>query len=123
MGKVVLIGASPNPYRYSYKAVLELTRQCYEVVPIGNRESIIGNSKIIVGRPVVEEVDIIILYINKLRQRDYYDYIVTLKPKKILFNPGTENLELVNIVYNQRIEILYDCTLVLLFSNRFDFVL
>jgi uncharacterized protein len=119
MGKIVVIGASPNPSRYSHKAIIELLRQKYEVVALGNRAHSFGSTPIIVGKPIVENVDMVILYINKERQSDYYDYILQLNPKKILFNPGTENPELVYIAYNQGIEILYDCTLVLLYSKRF----
>jgi predicted CoA-binding protein len=119
MGKIVLIGASPNPLRYSYKAVVELVRQEFEVIPLGKRENSIGNIHIMTGKPDIKDVDLVILYINKVHQEEYYDYILRLNPKKILFNPGTENPELVQIAYNSGIEILYDCALVLLYSKRF----
>jgi uncharacterized protein len=118
MGKVIVLGASPNPYRYSFRAVLELLHHGYEVVPLGNRQGSIGNARILIGKPEIENVDIAMLYLNREKQREYYEYIIGLNPKKILFNPGTENPELANLALSSGIEILYDCALVILNSNN-----
>jgi len=114
MGKVLIIGASPNPKKYSYNAVRKLLLQRNEVIPIGSRGGMIGTCPIITDKPVIENIDLIILYINIKKQQEYYDYILQLKPKKLLFNPGTENPELVRIAYENHIDILYDCALTLI---------
>ena len=117
MGKIIVIGASPNPARFSYKAVKSLIKHDYEVVAIGFRKGKIGDQEIIKGMVSVEEVDKILLYLGAERQRSYYDYILRLKPKEILFNPGTENAELVQLAMENDIEVRYDCALVLLQSG------
>ncbi len=117
MGKVLVIGASPNPKRHSYNAVRKLLLHHHEVIPIGKHDGNIGTCPIIIDKPVYRNVDLIILYINSERQREYYNYILQLKPRRILFNPGTENPELAQIAVENKIEIIYDCALKLINSR------
>ncbi|MBN1950432.1 MAG: CoA-binding protein [Bacteroidales bacterium] len=119
MGKIVLIGASMNPARYSNQAVRSLHRNGYEVVAIGRRPGKVGDVEIITGLPPVQEVDKVVLYINAQVQREYYDYIFRLRPGEIIFNPGTENPELAGLAVRNRVEIRYDCALVLLDAGMF----
>ncbi len=112
MKKTLVLGASPNPSRYSNIAVNRLTRHGHEVVPVGVREGEIAGIGIIKGRPEVEGVDTITLYLNPKRQEEYYDYILALNPKRIIFNPGTENPELSRLAREQGIETEIACTLV-----------
>src|SRR5688572_22677306 len=92
--KTVVLGASTNPGRYSNMAVNKLTAYKHPVVAIGRRAGKIGDVEVITGEPKQEEVDTVTLYLNPTNQKPYYDYILSLNPKRIIFNPGTENDEL-----------------------------
>ena len=112
MKKTLVLGASPNPSRYSNIAVNRLTSYGHEVVPVGVREGEIADIEIIKGRPEVEGIDTVTLYLNPKRQVEYYDYILGLHPKRIIFNPGTENPELSRLAREKGIETEVACTLV-----------
>ena len=114
MGKIIVIGASPNPARFSYKAVKSLIEHDFKVLAIGFREGKIGDLDIMKDMVPVKDVDMIILYLGAERQRSYYDYMIELKPKEIWFNPGTENAELAQIAMDHDIGIRYECALVAL---------
>lgn len=115
MKKTVVLGATPNPSRYAYAAVQQLASRGYEVVPIGIRKGEIAGVPILNETPRVEDVDTVTLYLNADRQRPYYDYILqTLRPKRIIFNPGTENFELAQQAREAGIEVEMACTLVML---------
>lgn len=114
MKKTVVLGASPKPIRYSYAAVQQLSGKGHEVVPVGVKEGEIEGIAIQRGQPEVEAVDTVTLYLNPKRQEAYYDYILGLKPKRIIFNPGTENLELIQRAKDEGIEVEVGCTLVML---------
>ena len=117
--KTVVIGASPNPSRYSYKAVQLLKHHGHEVIAIGIREGMIEDQRILTGKPTIEQVHTVTLYIGIEKQNDYYDYIFSLHPKRIIFNPGTENDEFAKRAESMGIETRTDCTLVMLNSGRF----
>jgi len=117
--KTVVLGASPNPQRYSFLAVNKLLRHGHEVVPIGVKEGEVGGLKIVKGTPDLEGVDTVTLYLNPQRQKQYYDYILKLNPKRIIFNPGTENPELEKMAEELGIEPLEACTLVLLSTHQY----
>jgi len=119
MKKTVVIGATPNTDRYSYKATVSLERHGHQVVPLGIRKGEINGRPIINERPIIEDVDTVTLYINPERQKDWYDYILSLHPKRIIFNPGTENDELVRSAKANGILPLEACTLVLLSTNQY----
>ena len=102
--KTIVIGASPKPERYSYKAVTLLNRYKQPVIALGIRKGNINGIEIIMGRPHVENIHTVTLYIGPDRQIDYYDYILSLKPKRIIFNPGTENPELIELAQENNIE-------------------
>ena len=114
MKKTVVLGATPNPERYAYLATQRLARQGHEVVPVGLKKGAIGAIEIQQGEPVIENVDTITLYLGAERQRPIYDYILSLKPKRIIFNPGAENPELAKLAAGQGIETVEGCTLVML---------
>lgn len=114
MKKTVVIGANTNPDRFAYRATVSLAAQGHEVVPIGLREGVINGIKILTGHPDVDDVDTVTLYVGPQNQSGYYDYIVRLKPKRIIFNPGTENKELYRIARENGIQPLEGCTLVML---------
>ncbi len=114
MKKTIVLGASTNPDRYSYKATSKLKAANHEVVPIGIKKGDIEGIVIINDTPDVEDVDTITLYLNPKRQEQYYDYILSLKPKRIIFNPGTENPPLMKLAEENGIKAEVACTLVLL---------
>jgi len=112
--KTLIIGASENPDRYANMAFHKLTQHKHEVVMIGNKEGKIDGVLIHKGTPNFIDIDTITLYLNPKNQEAYYDYILSLKPKRIIFNPGTENPELANRANQKGIESIEACTLVLL---------
>ncbi|MEN8120337.1 MAG: CoA-binding protein [Bacteroidota bacterium] len=117
--KTIVIGASPNPKRYSYKAVTLLSHFGYELIALGIRSGNINGIEIIKGRTHFDDIHTVTLYLGPDRQIDYYDYILSLKPKRIIFNPGTENLELYNLAMTNNIEVIEHCTLVMLNSGTY----
>ncbi|MFN0177106.1 MAG: CoA-binding protein [Saprospiraceae bacterium] len=114
MKKTLVLGATPNAARYSYIATKRLAQYGHEVVPVGIRKGEIEGINIVEGTPHEEGVDTVTLYLGADRQPEYYDYILSLKPKRIIFNPGTENPELVLLAKEQGIETVEGCTLVML---------
>jgi len=117
--KTMVIGASPNPDRFSYKAVKLLLKYGHPVEAIGIKNGNIESIEIKKGFPIIPEVHTISLYVGPERQNEYYDYILKLKPKRIVFNPGTENLEFEKMAKDENIKVVEDCTLVMLNSGRF----
>ena len=112
--KTVVLGASPNPVRFSHKAVKSLLRNDQEVVAVGFKEGLIAEEKILVGTPHIENVHTVSIYIGSSRQTDYYDYIISLKPERVIFNPGTVNPQFMARLKREGIEPLAECMLVLL---------
>ncbi len=114
MKKTLVLGASPNPARYSFLAVRRLLDADIEVVAVGIRKGEIDGLSILQGQPPVEDLHTISLYVGPKKQEDYYDYILKLRPKRLIFNPGTENPVLAKIARNAGIETQAACTLVML---------
>jgi len=104
MKKALVLGATPNSARYAYLATMRLAQHGHEVVPVGIREGEIEGIKILEGKPEVEDVDTVTLYLGAARQPEYYDYIFSLQPKRIIFNPGAENPELAQMAKERGIE-------------------
>ena len=112
--RTLVLGATTNSSRYAYIATNRLQQYGIDVVPVGIREGEIHGIPILLGQPNVENIETITLYLNPLRQEAYYDYILGLKPKRIIFNPGTENPVLAKLAKEQGIQSEIACTLVLL---------
>ena len=117
--KTVVLGASPNPVRFSHKAVKSLLRNDQEVVAVGFKEGLIAEEKILVGTPHIENVHTVSIYIGSSRQTDYYDYIISLKPERVIFNPGTVNPQFMARLKREGIEPLAECMLVLLNDGEY----
>jgi predicted CoA-binding protein len=117
--KTVVIGASPNPERYGYIATERLVQHGIETIPIGIKKGQVGELTIINTRPIVSGVDTVTLYLNPKNQEDWYSYIISLKPRRIIFNPGTENPQFEEMANNAGIETTEACTLVLLSTGQF----
>ncbi len=117
--KTVVIGASPNPERYAYLAVQRLRRMGHEVVAVGLRPGRVADVELQTGRPAVTDVDTVTLYVGPQHQPAWRDYILGLNPKRIIFNPGTENAALERDAQAQGIETEEACTLVMLASGTY----
>ena len=117
--KTLVLGASDNPSRYSYLAIQRLRRYDHPVVAIGRKHTQVGDVPVTKEKPNFENIDTITFYLNPLHQREYYDYILSLKPKRLIFNPGAENDELEKIAKQNNIQILEACTLVLLSTGQY----
>lgn len=117
--KTIVLGASENPSRYSFLAVNRLRASGHPVVAIGNKKGQIGDTLITTEHPAEKETDTVTLYLNPQLQQQYYDYILSLKPKRIIFNPGTENEELAVLAKEKGIDSLEACTLVLLSTGQY----
>lgn len=112
--KTVVIGASSNPERYSYLAAKSLIEKDIDVVLVGVRRGDVEGIAIHTNLPPVTDVDTVTLYLSAKYQEDYFEYIWSLKPRRIIFNPGTENLYLAKLAREKGIKIETGCTLVML---------
>jgi uncharacterized protein len=119
MNRILVLGASPNPQRYSFKAVITLMQYHYEVVAVGFRNGIINGLQILNDKPQVDDIHTILMYMGPHRQKEYYTYILNLQPARIIFNPGTENRELAILGEERGITIINNCALVMLNSDTF----
>lgn len=117
--KTLVIGASENPERYSNKAIRMLQEYGHPVVAIGNREGQVSGVSFDKEKHHFSGIDTVTLYLNPQRQKDYYDYIAELKPKRIIFNPGAENDEFKKRAEESGIQAIEACTLVLLRTGQF----
>jgi uncharacterized protein len=117
--KTVVLGASDSPMRYSFLAVRRLKSYDHPVVAIGKKSGAIDDTQIITERPLMDDVDTITLYLNPVHQQQYYDYILSLHPKRIIFNPGAENNELEALAKQNNIQPMNACTLVLLSTGQY----
>lgn len=117
--KTVVLGASLKPSRYSNIAIKRLTSYGHPVVAVGLRKGEVAGVAITNETEDFQEVDTITLYLNPQRQKEYYDYIVSLQPERVIFNPGTENPELYDLLRKNNIEIEVACTLVMLSTNQY----
>jgi predicted CoA-binding protein len=117
--KTLVIGASDNPSRYSYLAVRQLAGHGHPVIALGKRAGQVGGIPIVTQRPEDKDIDTVTLYLNPANQEAYYDYILSLHPARLLFNPGTENDVLAEMARAKGIQPVEACTLVLLSTNQY----
>lgn len=118
--KTLVLGASLDPQRYSYLAIQRLTGAGHPVVAIGKTEGQVAGVPIITKKIIGEDIHTVTLYLNPINQREYYDYILALRPQRVIFNPGTENPELYQLLASQDLAYIEACTLVLLSLNEYD---
>ena len=117
--RTLVLGASTKENRYSNIAIKRLVSADHEVVAVGNRLGNVQEVVILTDGSDIADIDTVTLYLNPERQKDYYDYILSLKPRRVIFNPGTENYELEKLLEEQGIESQLACTLVLLATNQY----
>ena len=119
MKKTLVLIASSNANRYSYRAVKMLLEKEVPVVAIGQRPGNIDHIEFLTGQPYVEGIDTLTLYLNPFNQKSFYSYILKINPNRVIFNPGTENPVLQNLLDENNIAWEEACTLVLLATNHF----
>jgi uncharacterized protein len=119
--RTVIIGATTDRSRYAYLAAQMLSQYQHEIVPVGIKKGEVFGKEIlnIFEKPAIKDVDTITMYIGPHRQPEWYDYLISLKPKRIIFNPGTENDVLENMAEEKGIEVVQGCTLVMLRSHQY----
>ena len=114
MKKTLILGATTNPSRYAYLAAESLTNKDHEIVPVGIKKGEVYGKEIINHKEIQEDIDTITLYVGPQNQGEWFDYILSTKPKRVIFNPGTENPELAQKLQAAGIEPVFACTLVML---------
>jgi predicted CoA-binding protein len=119
MWKTLIIGASDNPGRYSYLAAHRLKSHGHPIILLGLREGIVADEKIYLEKHAFEGIHTVTLYIGPQHQPQYYDYIISLKPKRVIFNPGTENKDFEALLTKNNIDFQEACTLVLLSTGQY----
>lgn len=117
--KTLVLGASDNPSRYSYLAIRRLRKYGHPVVALGRKNTIVEDVTVDKEKKQYDNVDTVTLYLNPLHQKEYYEYILSLRPKRIIFNPGAENHELANLALKNNIQPVEACTLVLLSTGQY----
>ena len=121
MEKITLVlGASSNPERYSFRAIRTLQCRKIPVIAVGRRDYDMDNLRIRKGMPQdIGPVHTVTMYMNPTNQKEYYDYILSIHPKRVIFNPGTTNKELAGMLRRLGIEVINSCMLVMLQGGNF----
>lgn len=119
MKRSVVIGASLNPSRYSHEATRRLAAAGEEVIAVGLKAGHIGEVEVHCGRPTIENADTVTLYVGPQHHNEWVDYLLSLKPRRVIFNPGTENPSLVEKLHAAGIDTEVACTLVLLATGAY----
>ena len=117
--KTLVLGASSNPSRYSYLAVNKLREHQHPVVAIGKKTALVADVAVQSEAPPIPDLDTVTLYLNPENQKNYYDYILSQHPRRVIFNPGAENPEFEKILDDKGIQIMEACTLVLLGTGQY----
>ena len=117
--KTLVVGASEKPQRYANKAIHKLLNYGYEVVPLAPRPGPVAGVPFVTGYPELKDIHTITLYIGPARQTSFYEYLLSLKPKRIIFNPGTENDIFMQKAQEQGVETIQDCTLIMLDTGMY----
>lgn len=120
MNKATLVfGASKNPNKYSNITIRKLILYGFEVVAYGLKQGEILSLNIDTELIAYNNIDTVTIYLNPEKQKDYYNYIISLKPKRVIFNPGTENSEFYKVLQENNIYFEVACTLTLLATNQY----
>ncbi|AFL85243.1 hypothetical protein Belba_2699 [Belliella baltica DSM 15883] len=121
MKNTVIIGATTNTSRYAYIAAEMLFENKIPFTPVGIKKGSVFGKEILDlnDKPIIDDVDTITLYIGPRHQPEWYDYLISLKPKRIIFNPGTENIDLAKLAQENNIETVNACTLVMISTKQY----
>ena len=115
----LVLGASDNVERYSNMAIKKLTAYQHPIIAVGRKKAVVGETTIETEFPEVDNIDTITLYLSAENQKPYYESILAANPKRIIFNPGTENEELAELAASKGIQTMEACTLVMLSTNQY----
>jgi len=115
----LVLGASLKEERYSNRAIKQLRAHLIHTKALGLLRGKVGDVQILKGQPDLNNIETVTLYLNAKRQKDYYNYIIALNPNRVIFNPGTENLELMELLKQNNIDFEVACTLTLLATNQY----
>ncbi|AZQ43675.1 CoA-binding protein [Nonlabens ponticola] len=117
--KTLVLGASLKEERYSNVAIYRLRKFNIDTVAIGLREGLVDDVKLHTDLVPFQGINTVTLYLNPKRQEAYYDYIISLRPERVIFNPGTENPEFYKMLEENNIKVEVACTLVMLGTNQY----
>jgi len=117
--KTLILGATPDESRYANLAANRLVRSGHNIVNVGLREGVVAGVPIEKPETIHDDIDTVTLYVGPAHQKELYDYILATHPKRIIFNPGTENSELKRLANEKGIETEYACTLVMLSIGQY----
>ena len=117
--KTLVLGATTKPDRYAFKAITMLVVKGHSVIAFGSNMGEVAGIAIRTKNIPLKNIDTVTLYLNPVRQREYYNYIIETKPKRVIFNPGTENPEFYQLLQGNGIKVEVACTLVLLATNQY----
>ena len=117
--KTLVLGATTKPERYANIAINKLVEKGHSVLAIGQNNGEVAGVSIYTKQIPLKNIDTVTLYLNPQRQRAYYNYIIETKPKRVIFNPGTENPEFYQLLQANGIKVEVACTLVLLATNQY----
>lgn len=117
--KTLVLGASTKPARYAFMAIEKLVEKGHSVLAIGQHTGEVAGIKIKTKKIPLKNIDTVTLYLNPSHQREYYNYIVESKPKRVIFNPGTENPEFYQLLQLNNIKVEVACTLVMLATSQY----
>ena len=117
--KTIVLGANPNPERYSHKAIVALRSKGHDVIGVGKRKGAVADIEIEDGKLLYDNIHTITIYLSASNQKAWYDFILSTNPKRIILNPGAENSELETMARDKGIEVMEACTLVLLATGNY----
>jgi predicted CoA-binding protein len=119
MKRTLINGASNNPERYAYKAAERLLKYGHEIELLGIRADVVFGKTIDIEKKDYKNIDTVTMYVGPQRQEEYYDYILSLHPKRVIFNPGTENIAFEQLLSKNNIDVEEACTLVMLGTGQY----
>ena len=117
--KTLVLGATTKPEKYANIAINKLVEKGHSVLAIGQNTGEVAGVKIYTKQIPLANIDTVTLYLNPKRQVEYYNYIIETKPKRVIFNPGTENPQFSQLLQSNGIKAEVACTLVLLSTNQY----
>ncbi|AFK02885.1 hypothetical protein Emtol_1743 [Emticicia oligotrophica DSM 17448] len=117
--KTLVIGASTDPSKYAFLTANKLVSHQQEIELLGIKEGVVAGKEINTNKEKFEDIDTVTLYVGPAKQKEYFDYIASLKPRRVIFNPGTENPEFENFLTEKGIEPIEACTLVMLSIGQY----
>lgn len=117
--KTLILGATSNPERYAYLAAERLLKHGHAIELIGKRAETVFDKQIDTEKKEYDNIDTVTIYLSSSNQAEYYDYILDLKPRRVIFNPGTENPTFKAILLENNIAVEESCTLVLLSTGQY----